>query len=159
MAVKLQFDRDLFWLYCDKFQFHRDICQLHRNRWFEFWHKLLMSSWISNYIHYKMWDEITCPFTNINGATVEVWGWKSNFIPHFTGHVITYPCWDLSHSVLSKGAHEGIWRTTTPEWKTFLKQGPKPSCIMTEGTGDISQYLIAIVYMPCFTASFGKKNN
>ena len=27
---------------------------------------------VSNYIHYKMWDEITYPFLNFNGATVEV---------------------------------------------------------------------------------------
>ena len=27
-----------------------------------------------------------------NGATVEVWEWISNFILHFNGHVITYPC-------------------------------------------------------------------
>ena len=25
-----------------------------------------------NYIHYKVWDEITYPFLNFNGATVEV---------------------------------------------------------------------------------------
>ena len=41
---------------------------------------------ISNYIHYKVWGEITYPF--------QVWEWICNFIPHFTGHVITYPCWD-----------------------------------------------------------------
>ena len=29
-------------------------------------------AWISNYIHYKMLDEITNPFLNFNGATVEV---------------------------------------------------------------------------------------
>ena len=51
-------------------------------------------TWISNCIHYKAWDEITYPFPNFNSATVEVWEWISNFIPHFTGHVITYPCWD-----------------------------------------------------------------
>ena len=28
----------------------------------------------------------------------------SNFIPQFTGHVITYPCWDLSETLLVKGA-------------------------------------------------------
>ena len=39
-----------------------------------------------------MWDEITYPFSNFNGCTVEVWEWISNFIPHFTGHVITYTC-------------------------------------------------------------------
>ena len=26
----------------------------------------------SNYIHYNVWDEITDPFLNFNGATVEV---------------------------------------------------------------------------------------
>ena len=29
-------------------------------------------TWISNYIHYEVWDEITYPFWNFNGATVEV---------------------------------------------------------------------------------------
>ena len=50
-------------------------------------------AWISNYID-KVWDEITYAFPNFNGATVEVWECISNFIPHFTGHVITYSCWD-----------------------------------------------------------------
>ena len=31
-----------------------------------------MDGWISNHIHYKVWDEITHPFLNFNGATVEV---------------------------------------------------------------------------------------
>ena len=38
-----------------------------------------------------MYDEIIFPFPNFNGATVEVWEWINNFIPHFTGRVITYP--------------------------------------------------------------------
>ena len=54
----------------------------------------LIPAWISNYTHYNVWDEITYPFLNFNGATVEVYEWISNFIPHFTMHVITYPCWD-----------------------------------------------------------------
>ena len=29
-------------------------------------------------------------------CSVEVWEWINNFIPHFTGRVITYPCWDYS---------------------------------------------------------------
>ena len=49
-------------------------------------------AWISNYIHHKMWDEITYPFLNFNGATVEVWEWMNNFIPHFSG------MWLLIHS-------------------------------------------------------------
>ena len=40
----------------------------------------------------KVWDEITYPFLNFNGATVEVEEWISNFIPDFAGHVITCPC-------------------------------------------------------------------
>ena len=32
----------------------------------------LILAWISDYIHYEMWDEITYPFLNFNGATVEV---------------------------------------------------------------------------------------
>ena len=33
---------------------------------------ILIPAWISNYIHYKVWGEITYPFLNFNGATVEV---------------------------------------------------------------------------------------
>ena len=45
-----------------------------------------------------VWGEITYPFPYLNG----IWEWISNFIPHFTGHVITYPCWVWSWSVLVK---------------------------------------------------------
>ena len=31
----------------------------------------LILAWISNCIHYNVWDEITYPFLNFNGATVE----------------------------------------------------------------------------------------
>ena len=43
-----------------------------------------------NHIHYKVWDEITYPLLNFNGATVEVYQLISDFMPHFTVHVITY---------------------------------------------------------------------
>ena len=45
---------------------------------------------------YRVWDEITYPFPNFNGTTVEAWEWISNSILHFNGHVITYPGWDQS---------------------------------------------------------------
>ena len=54
----------------------------------------LISAWMSNHTHYNVWDAITYPFLNFNGATVEVYKWISNCIPHFSGHVIMYPCWD-----------------------------------------------------------------
>ena len=31
-----------------------------------------MNGWISNYIHYEMWDEITYPFPNFNNGAIEV---------------------------------------------------------------------------------------
>ena len=43
-----------------------------------------------------MQDEITYPFPNFNGTTVEVWEWISNLILHFIRNVITYPFWDQS---------------------------------------------------------------
>ena len=46
--------------------------------------------------------EITYPFPNFNDTTVEVKELISNLIPHFTGHVITYPCWDQILSMLKK---------------------------------------------------------
>ena len=49
---------------------------------------------MGNYIYYKVRDEITYPFPNVNGATVYVWEWTSNFILLSTGHVIANPCWD-----------------------------------------------------------------
>ena len=56
--------------------------------------RLLTQAWISNYIHYKVWNETTYPFPNLNGASVEVWECISNFIQHFIMDVIIYPCWD-----------------------------------------------------------------
>ena len=53
--------------------------------------RLCLPTRISNYIHYKVWDEITYRFTTVNGAAVEVWKWINNFIPHLTGHVLSYP--------------------------------------------------------------------
>ena len=47
-------------------------------------------------------DALTFPFPNFNGATVEVWEWISNFIPHFPGQgmwllihagIKVNPCW------------------------------------------------------------------
>ena len=39
----------------------------------------------------KVWDDITYPFPSLNGYTVEVWKWISNYITHFILDVITYP--------------------------------------------------------------------
>ena len=56
------------------------------------WHRLiLIPAWIDNHRPTKVWDEITYPFPNFNGATVEVWEWISNSIPDFKLDAIIYP--------------------------------------------------------------------
>ena len=52
------------------------------------WGTPFIQAWITNYIHYKVWGGITYLFANFNGAAVEVWEWKSNFIHN----LISYPC-------------------------------------------------------------------
>ena len=39
----------------------------------------------------------------LKNTTVEFWERISNLISHFTGYSITYPCWDISQSILGKG--------------------------------------------------------
>ena len=56
----------------------------------------LIPAWVSKHAPCKVWDEITHPFPNFDGCTVEVWGWIRNFTPHFIVEVITYPNWDSS---------------------------------------------------------------
>ena len=67
--------------------------------WINFNLRALIPTWRSNDMPHKVWDEITYPFPNVNGTTVEFWVWIRNFIPHFTSHLVTYPCWDQSYSV------------------------------------------------------------
>ena len=43
----------------------------------------LTPAWISNYIHYNVWDEIAYPFPNFNDYAVEVYKWVSIFILHY----------------------------------------------------------------------------
>ena len=43
---------------------------------------------------YYIWHVIIYPFTNFSGASFEVLEWISNFNPHLTGYVLTYPWWD-----------------------------------------------------------------
>ena len=65
------------------------------HQWSLYWHGLtLIPAWISNHMLSKVWDEITYPYPNFNGRTVEVWEWISNFITHYIMDVIAYPCWD-----------------------------------------------------------------
>ena len=61
----------------------------------------LIPAWIRNHMPSKVCDEITQPFPNFNGWTVEFWEWISNFITFFIIVVITYPHWILFNSIFS----------------------------------------------------------
>ena len=41
--------------------------------------------WISNYIHYKEWDEITKLFSDLHGCIDEIWEWVLDFISTLHG--------------------------------------------------------------------------
>ena len=58
----------------------------------------------SNYIHDKVWDDITYPFWNFNSEAIDFWEYISNFIPHFTWHVNSYPYYNQHYTMLGKGA-------------------------------------------------------
>ena len=58
---------------------------------------------------------------------VEVCKWISNFIPHFTGHVITYPCWGLRLNHASKRGTRNVFcsfHDDVIKWKHFPRYWP-----------------------------------
>ena len=59
-----------------------------------------------------MCDEITYPFPNINGTTMEVWEWISDVIPRIMMDAIIHPCWDSSSYMLVKSPRKQITSCT-----------------------------------------------
>ena len=55
-----------------------------------------------------MCDNITYSFPNFNDAAFEAWEGENNFISHLIGHVVTYPCWDLSEPMVAYGVLEDL---------------------------------------------------
>ena len=76
-------------------------------------------AWINIHMPSKVWDEITYPFPNFNGATVEVWEWISNYIPHFMMMSL------LIHAAIkvSKGSHRNYDMAHTQHKKLFMLHG------------------------------------
>ena len=47
----------------------------------------------------NVWDEITYPFLNFNGYTIEVWEWISNLIPLYQVYNYLSMLWlELNHN-------------------------------------------------------------
>ena len=57
----------------------------------------LIPAWISNPMPSKGCDEITYPFPNFNGATVEVSEWISNFRTYVSHNYMFTPLWNKTH--------------------------------------------------------------
>ena len=86
----------------------------------------LIKEWKSNYIHYKVWGEITWSFPNFNAATIQVREWITNFIPHIIGHVITYLCWIKLIHVSKRSPRASISFVLTLEIPWHLFRSPRP---------------------------------
>ena len=98
-------------MFCGMSQINVNSLDLHSFIYSFLWN-IVIFTWISNYMPSKVWDEITYPFSNFNGCTVEVWEWISHFIPHFTWHVIIHPC---------QNRDPGIRVTSRQQTTTFFK--------------------------------------
>ena len=72
---------------------------------------ILILAWISDYMPGKTWNEITCPFPNFHGWTVEVWELITNFIPHFImltpAGIKVNLCWQVKPLVMLVEIHSG----------------------------------------------------
>ena len=81
-----------------------------------------------------MWDEITYPFPNFNRATVEIWGWISNFIAQFMMGVITSPCGPILQSWSCKWLQ--AWGKRSP----MTSVASQISTSQTDNIGVVSQW-------------------
>ena len=66
--------------------------------------------------------KITDSSPNFYGCTFQVWECLGIYIPHFTEHVITYLCWELSYAMLVKGASGVIWYWFYAWWGKLIDQ-------------------------------------
>ena len=83
-----------------------------------------------------MWDEITYPFLNFKGATVEVQEWISNSIPPFTGRVITSPCWRDN----SQSNHDG--NNYKENQLLLVWKNPKQLCESTQSSNQTEDMIL-----------------
>ena len=100
-----------------------------------------------------MWDEVTYPFPNFNGCAVEVWEWIRNFTPHFTGQVITDPCWVKMTPCQSKGSQKyvkccGSLRYSSNEWNSEV--------LINKENNLIAHSLMGVITYPCSSPTFSE---
>ena len=74
-------------------------------------------TWISNYTHYKVWEEITYPFQKSSSCAVEDVEWLSNFIPHW----VCMLGFKLNH-VSKRAPGDRGWFGITDNYRDFVKK-------------------------------------
>ena len=79
---------------------------------------------------------------------VEFWGWTGNFTPHFTVHVISYSCMDLSLFMSVKGATDGFKPDYSHTQKSVLIP---PLPVMSKVSSHMNQCSIQLVGLPGFS--------
>ena len=98
---------------------------------------------MSYWIHYKEWNKISYQFPKFNGATVEVGEWIGNFNPHFPRHVITYPCWDESQSMVVEAPPPPLYCI----WLLFQGQGQD-----SHNPSHNTKYIYPLALLDCETS-------
>ena len=97
-------------------------------------------------------DEITPhPFPNFNGCTIEVWGRRNTFIPHFIMDTVTcpyYDCW--SSSIFVKGEPSNIKNAA---YSFVLKWYPWNSSWLLRNRS------VNVIYTPWWSRSFTSYSN
>ena len=74
----------------------------------------LIPVWISNYIHYKVWYEITYLFPNFNDGTVAVWEWICTW-PYI--YIYIYIIYIYIHNIDGAQCKSVcVWRDGAPGW-------------------------------------------
>ena len=71
---------------------------------------MVIPAWISNHMTNKVWDEITYPFPNFNGATIDVLGMNKLFHPTIYNGCDYISTLGLKLIYVSKGATNMWWR-------------------------------------------------
>ena len=74
--------------------------------------------------------EITYPFSNFNGCTVEVWEWKSNFVLDFYNGCNYFSVLGLNLNHVSKRGHRGVKTSKTTRHR-YINPTDKVCCIFS----------------------------
>ena len=93
------------------------------NQWTS--HQSPTLEWLLITPNIKCGINLTHSFPNFNGEAIESWELKGNFIPHFTVHVIMFPCMLLSLGYMDASPDSKVHGANMgPTWVLSAPYGP-----------------------------------